>query len=64
MAELFGENHRERLSNIFRYLTPKTSKHLRWGVLRKYLTANPVNTRRRFNVYKTSIQRRRRRIDD
>ena len=25
--------------------------------------ANPLDTRRRFNVYKTSIRRRRRRID-
>ena len=28
-----------------------------------WFPTNPVDTRRRFNVYKTSIQRRRRRID-
>ena len=28
-----------------------------------YINSYPVDTRRRFNVYKTSIRRRRRRID-
>ena len=32
-------------------------------VLQVVLSCNPLDTRRRFNVYKTSIQRRRRRID-
>ena len=59
---------RKRNSNQFTSLNPH-SLFLRqfWFLvlkkIRKLLYVIPVDTRRRFNVYKTSIRRRRRRID-
>ena len=49
------QNWRTGKGNSKKIIMPK--KHER------HKTADPVDTRRRFNVYKTSIRRRRSRID-